>query len=117
MTLQRAGALLGVSGLGSRMVKRSMQAREGRIEVQLTTEQAYLARDALAKAVYNALFDMAVTLINVSLKGELKAASLFIGLLDVYGFESFETNSFEQVRSPASVRELLRASASVLERP
>ncbi|QQP52399.1 Myosin 5, partial [Caligus rogercresseyi] len=56
---------------------------------------AIFARDALAKSIYSNLFDWIVQRINSSLKAEGDVHN-FIGVLDIYGFETFATNSFEQ---------------------
>jgi len=61
----------------------------------MTVEQAIGARDALAKHIYAELFNWIVTNINNSLQSPSKA-HCFIGVLDIYGFETFEVNSFEQ---------------------
>lgn len=53
------------------------------------------ARDALAKHIYAQLFAWIVSQINRSLESS-DAKYKFIGVLDIYGFETFETNSFEQ---------------------
>ncbi|XP_070827541.1 unconventional myosin-Va-like [Chaetodon trifascialis] len=52
-------------------------------------------RDALAKHIYARLFSWIVDRINGSLKSAAKQHS-FIGVLDIYGFETFDINSFEQ---------------------
>ncbi|KAL3725166.1 hypothetical protein ACJRO7_030218 [Eucalyptus globulus] len=52
-------------------------------------------RDALAKIVYSRLFDWIVDKLNNSI-GQDPDSKSSIGVLDIYGFESFETNSFEQ---------------------
>ncbi|XP_073327527.1 unconventional myosin-Va-like [Pagrus major] len=52
-------------------------------------------RDALAKHIYARLFSRIVDSINVALKSAAKQHS-FIGVLDIYGFETFDVNSFEQ---------------------
>ena len=57
--------------------------------------QAKFARDALAKYIYSKIFDWIVVKINKALKTSGKVHK-FIGVLDIYGFETFETNSFEQ---------------------
>ncbi|XP_078386375.1 unconventional myosin-Va [Cetorhinus maximus] len=57
--------------------------------------QAINARDALAKHIYASLFNWIVHHVNKSLHASVKQHS-FIGVLDIYGFETFETNSFEQ---------------------
>ncbi|XP_072574058.1 unconventional myosin-Va isoform X3 [Paramormyrops kingsleyae] len=57
--------------------------------------QAINARDALAKHIYAKLFTWIVDHVNESLHSTVKQHS-FIGVLDIYGFETFEINSFEQ---------------------
>ncbi|CAJ1056485.1 unconventional myosin-Va-like [Xyrichtys novacula] len=52
-------------------------------------------RDALAKHIYARLFSRIVASINTALKSTMKQRS-FIGVLDIYGFETFDLNSFEQ---------------------
>ncbi|XP_070083653.1 unconventional myosin-XIX isoform X5 [Equus przewalskii] len=54
-------------------------------------------RDCLAKLVYSRLFDWLVSVINSSICADPSSWSTFIGLLDVYGFESFPHNSLEQL--------------------
>uniref|UniRef100_A0A3Q4GUJ0 Myosin VB n=1 Tax=Neolamprologus brichardi TaxID=32507 RepID=A0A3Q4GUJ0_NEOBR len=61
----------------------------------MSTKQATNARDALAKHIYARMFDWIVEHINLSLQTSTKQHS-FIGVLDIYGFETFEVNSFEQ---------------------
>ncbi|XP_049628730.1 unconventional myosin-XIX [Suncus etruscus] len=54
-------------------------------------------RDCLAKLVYARLFDWLVSVINSSICADPGSWTSFIGLLDVYGFESFPDNSLEQL--------------------
>ncbi|XP_040857813.1 unconventional myosin-XIX-like [Ochotona curzoniae] len=54
-------------------------------------------RDCLAKLVYSRLFDWLVSVINSSICADPDSWTTFIGLLDVYGFESFPHNSLEQL--------------------
>nr|CAB3264158.1 unconventional myosin-Va [Phallusia mammillata] len=61
----------------------------------LSLDQALFARDALAKHMYSKLFEWIVSKINRALISSTKEHS-FIGVLDIYGFETFEVNSFEQ---------------------
>ncbi|XP_076613932.1 unconventional myosin-Vb isoform X1 [Chaetodon auriga] len=61
----------------------------------MSSKQATNARDALAKHIYAHLFDWIVEHINRALHTSSKQHS-FIGVLDIYGFETFEVNSFEQ---------------------
>ncbi|KAI4903113.1 hypothetical protein NFI96_015690, partial [Prochilodus magdalenae] len=58
-------------------------------------ERAINARDALAKHLYAYLFDCVIHRINQALRVPGKQHS-FIGVLDIYGFETFDVNSFEQ---------------------
>ncbi|KAM4676381.1 unconventional myosin-Vc [Discoglossus pictus] len=61
----------------------------------MTKLQADNARAALAKKIYSHLFDFVVKKINKALQFPGKQHT-FIGVLDIYGFETFEINSFEQ---------------------
>lgn len=65
--------------------------------VPLNIVQATAVRDALAKGIYNNLFDWIVERVNLSLGGKQNQSNKSIGILDIYGFEIFEHNSFEQV--------------------
>jgi myosin-1 len=66
------------------------------IESPANVAQATATRDALAMAIYNNLFDWIVERINQSLRAR-QATANSIGILDIYGFEIFEKNSFEQL--------------------
>ncbi|TLS24030.1 hypothetical protein PpBr36_08395 [Pyricularia pennisetigena] len=66
------------------------------IESPANVAQAMATRDALAKSLYNNLFDWIVERINQSLKAR-QPTSNTVGILDIYGFEIFEKNSFEQL--------------------
>ena len=100
-SVQAMTELLGVPDLDRCLVSRTMVLPEAtgneRISVNLSPEQALLARDALAKNLYSKLFDWCISQINEKLRGQLQEDGPFIGLLDVYGFESFFENSFEQL--------------------
>ncbi|KAK5071793.1 class II myosin [Lithohypha guttulata] len=65
-------------------------------ESPLNPVQAVAVRDALAKAIYFNLFDWIVARTNKSLQTRAKVETT-IGILDIYGFEIFENNSFEQL--------------------
>lgn len=66
-----------------------------------TLEAALDARDALAKHVYSKLFTWIVGKINQTLQYESSTSSAIhvkeIGILDIYGFEHFQKNGFEQL--------------------
>ncbi|CAN0598072.1 unnamed protein product, partial [Ectocarpus sp. 12 AP-2014] len=56
-----------------------------------------LTRDAIVKSLYEALFLWIVSVINTSL-GKGEDSLPFIGVLDIFGFENFDTkNEFEQL--------------------
>uniref|UniRef100_A0A8B9M255 non-specific serine/threonine protein kinase n=1 Tax=Accipiter nisus TaxID=211598 RepID=A0A8B9M255_9AVES len=66
-----------------------------------TVEKATDVRDAMAKALYGRLFSWIVNRINTLLKPDKLLSGnddgLNIGILDIFGFENFKKNSFEQL--------------------
>ncbi|EGC33935.1 hypothetical protein DICPUDRAFT_98394 [Dictyostelium purpureum] len=96
--LDVACELLGCSpdALKPTFTKRTMKAGNESCILNLTVDQACQARDSLAMFLYSRLFDWIVYRINQSIDKTTKKDYLFIGILDIYGFESFENNSFEQ---------------------
>lgn len=66
-----------------------------RVRKQTDAVQAGRSRDAMARALYGRFFLWIVDKINETLK--VKPKDLFIGLLDIAGFEIFKFNSFEQL--------------------
>ncbi|EPS61697.1 hypothetical protein M569_13097, partial [Genlisea aurea] len=77
------------------LCKRVMITPEEVIKRSLDPLSALVSRDGLAKTVYSRLFDWLVDKINNSIGQDHTSKSL-IGVLDIYGFESFKNNSFEQ---------------------
>ncbi|KAF5738909.1 Myosin-J heavy chain [Tripterygium wilfordii] len=77
------------------LCKRVMITPEEIIKRSLDPRSAAISRDGLAKTLYSRLFDWLVDKINVSI-GQDPTSKCLIGVLDIYGFESFTTNSFEQ---------------------
>ncbi|KAK1390713.1 Myosin-8 [Heracleum sosnowskyi] len=77
------------------LCKRVMVTRGEAITKYLDPDAAAISRDTLAKTVYSKLFDWIVNKINDSI-GQDPGSKYLIGVLDIYGFESFKTNSFEQ---------------------
>ncbi|XP_074380743.1 myosin-2-like [Apium graveolens] len=73
-----------------------IQAGKETVAKKLTLQQAIDARDALAKFVYASLFEWLVEEINRSLVKGKRQTGRSISILDIYGFESFKKNSFEQ---------------------
>jgi len=81
--------------LCSRSVSRGQGGKASRYVVPLAPEQAAESCDALAKALYSRMFDWLVNRINQSITDE--SSEFCIGVLDIYGFEIFQHNSFEQL--------------------
>ncbi|XP_021724818.1 myosin-6-like isoform X2 [Chenopodium quinoa] len=77
------------------LCKRVIFTRGESITKNLDPDAATVSRDALAKIVYSRLFDWLVNKINSSI-GQDPDSKFLIGVLDIYGFETFKTNSFEQ---------------------
>lgn len=81
-----------------RVMETSRGGRRGSIyEVPLNPAQAVSVRDALSKAIYNNMFDWIVDRVNLALQTQGGVIANSIGILDIYGFEIFDTNSFEQL--------------------
>ena len=62
-----------------------------------TKAQVEFAVEALAKSLYERLFKWLVGRINKSLNRSKRGSASFIGILDIFGFEIFQLNSFEQL--------------------
>ncbi|GAV72279.1 Myosin_head domain-containing protein/IQ domain-containing protein, partial [Cephalotus follicularis] len=75
---------------------RTMRVGNDNIVQKLTLSQAMDTRDALAKSIYACLFEWLVEQINKSLAVGKRRTGRSISILDIYGFESFDRNSFEQ---------------------
>ncbi|XP_073003002.1 myosin-17-like isoform X2 [Typha latifolia] len=78
------------------LITRLIVTREEVINRALDPASALVTRDGLAKTIYSRLFDWLVQKINMTI-GQDPNSKQLIGVLDIYGFESFKTNSFEQL--------------------
>lgn len=98
--LQIACELLGIDAynFAKWITKKQINTRSEKIVSNLNYAQAVVARDSVAKFIYSALFDWLVENINTVLCNPEVSDQVesFIGVLDIYGFEHFEKNSFEQ---------------------
>lgn len=89
--------------LTSRFMRTGGTSKRGsNYQVPLNAHQAEATRDALAKELYSRMFDFIVWSVNNALS-ELSSQvknqpdkPLSIGVLDIYGFEIFDKNGFEQ---------------------
>ena len=113
VALTRASELLGVceADLSRALTTRRLTTLQEEVLVHLSSHQALDSRDALAKALYGRLFSWLVNVCNTTIAppepptsptGKRKAAAAAchptsIGVLDIFGFEIFGVNSFEQL--------------------
>ena len=83
--------------LHAALCKRSIITPDETVVLHNTADQAMGYRDALCKALYESVFDWLVRFINHALEmGHASDGLKRIGVLDIFGFEKFETNRFEQ---------------------
>ena len=97
-----AKELLGVPKLMHYLTERLITAGSGSMFTkQLTPAECGRARDALVRTVYARAFDWLVGRINTFVGGKHDADELakqhYVGLLDIFGFERFAHNGFEQL--------------------
>ncbi|XP_015282170.1 PREDICTED: unconventional myosin-IXb [Gekko japonicus] len=82
------------------LTKRKTVTANDKLILPYSLNEAVTARDSMAKSLYSALFDWIVLRINHALLNkkdmEESVTCLSIGVLDIFGFEDFKTNSFEQ---------------------
>ncbi|XP_034147584.1 myosin VIIAa isoform X2 [Esox lucius] len=101
--LTTAATLLEVDGkdLMNCLTSRTLITRGETVSTPLSIEQALDVRDAFVKGIYGRLFVWIVEKINAAIykppSNEPKAIRRSIGLLDIFGFENFTINSFEQL--------------------
>ncbi|XP_036379710.1 unconventional myosin-VIIa-like [Megalops cyprinoides] len=87
--------------LTSCLTTRTLITRGESVTTPLSVEQALDVRDAFVKGIYGRLFVWIVDKINAAIyrppSGDTQAVRRSIGLLDIFGFENFTINSFEQL--------------------
>ena len=68
--------------------------------MDVSVSQASIIRDAFAKTIYENIFYWVLRTINIALQNNHDGPqkdSLKIGVLDIFGFEVFDTNGIEQL--------------------
>lgn len=98
--LQLASKLLGLKSdqVAEAITTRVRQLPGGKtVRSPQTDAQSRDSRDALAKAVYNKIFDHLVLKINTAFDRDSSPNPAFIGILDIFGFEDMASNGFEQL--------------------
>ncbi|XP_075055512.1 unconventional myosin-Ia isoform X2 [Mixophyes fleayi] len=96
--IREIGSMIGLDAtiLESAFSVRTVEARQEKVVTTLNASQGMYARDALAKNMYDRLFSWLVQRINESIKVSEFQVKKVMGVLDIYGFEILEENSFEQ---------------------
>eukprot|EP00071_Canis_lupus_P046166 XP_022279723.1 unconventional myosin-Ia isoform X4 [Canis lupus familiaris] len=96
--IQEIGEMVGLNSeeLEKALCSRTMKTAKEKVVTALNVIQAQYARDALAKNIYSRLFNWIVNRINESIKVGVGEKKKVMGVLDIYGFEILEDNSFEQ---------------------
>ncbi|XP_040910848.1 unconventional myosin-IXb isoform X2 [Toxotes jaculatrix] len=83
------------------LTKRKVVTAQATVVSQYTLQEASKVRDSMAKSLYSALFDWIILHINHAMLNrrdmEESVSCLSIGVLDMFGFENLQTNSFEQL--------------------
>lgn len=96
----RIAVLLGVNKatLCEALTRKTFVAHGEKVVSTLTATAAVEGRDALVKAIYGHIFEYIVDTINKTLyKIEQNLSCGSVGILDIFGFENFDSNSFEQL--------------------
>lgn len=98
--VERVAAILGANtkALTDALTSKTIFAHGESVVSTLNTNQSKDVRDAFAKGIYGRLFVYIVRKINTAIFNPTVSAAdrNSIGVLDIFGFENFDTNSFEQ---------------------
>ncbi|KAG8233488.1 hypothetical protein J437_LFUL013737, partial [Ladona fulva] len=96
--VKRVSALLGVGEqpLIDALTMKTIFAQGEAVVSRLSKEQSADVRDAFVKGIYGRLFILIVSKINNAIYKPKLSSQNAIGVLDIFGFENFNTNSFEQ---------------------
>lgn len=78
------------------LCNRTVITRNDSVTVPMGPVEALENRDALAKTIYSKMFDWMVQKINLAISSDESAIQGQIGVLDIFGFEDFVQNGFEQ---------------------
>nr|CCA15693.1 myosinlike protein putative [Albugo laibachii Nc14] len=98
VSVETCAELLGMDtyNLSRVITEREIATRDEKFTIKRSVKEGGQIRDAIAKMIYSQLFKWIVFRINLTL-GHKDRPLPFIGVLDIFGFESFETNEFEQL--------------------
>eukprot|EP00397_Hematodinium_sp_SG-2012_P000332 GEMP01000332.1.p1 GENE.GEMP01000332.1~~GEMP01000332.1.p1 ORF type:complete len:1868 (+),score=475.57 GEMP01000332.1:93-5696(+) len=88
---------LTVAKLTAALTWRTIITPQDRLRTPLKLADAIENRDSLARFLYDAVFQRLRDRVNTSFGGDVPGKTYSIGVLDIFGFECFEKNSFEQL--------------------
>ncbi|CAF0854269.1 unnamed protein product [Adineta ricciae] len=91
--------------LSTALITRTLEVHEGKVARALNASSAADVRDAFVKGLYGQMFEWLIERINVAMNNKNNANRQnpseekfrSVGVLDIFGFEKFEQNSFEQL--------------------
>ena len=102
--LGAAAHVLGASNLETLLTVREMAVKDEVMRIELRADQAAHARDGLLKSLYGLAFGWVVAKINTAMRRDGGGAAyvggegdVYVDALDIFGFENFGVNSFEQL--------------------
>lgn len=81
------------------LTRRTLYVNDERVVSNISKEYAMEIRDSFAKTIYGRIFNWIVLRINgtISQSGSNVSNNVSLGVLDIFGFENFSVNSFEQL--------------------
>ncbi|XP_065319016.1 unconventional myosin-Ic-like [Gordionus sp. m RMFG-2023] len=85
------------SDLAGAICTKEVKTEKETVYKDLTKAEAIFVKDSMAKAIFSRTFNWLVERTNKIMKADMKCYFGKIGLLDIYGFEIFQNNSFEQL--------------------
>ncbi|KAH9642765.1 hypothetical protein HF086_010418 [Spodoptera exigua] len=96
--VRRVATLLGVpmQSLIDALTRKTLFAHGETVISTLSKTQSVDIRDAFVKGIYGRLFVTIVKKINAAIYRPKSTMRTAIGVLDIFGFENFDQNSFEQ---------------------
>ncbi|XP_026757270.2 myosin-VIIa isoform X2 [Galleria mellonella] len=96
--VRRVANLLGVpmQSLIDALTRKTLFAHGETVVSTLSRDQSVDIRDAFVKGIYGRLFVTIVKKINAAIYKPKSTTRTAIGVLDIFGFENFDHNSFEQ---------------------